>query len=109
MIPKEDELTELIIASVNHRDQQRQKGKEKKKIKPSNKEKKKATKKFLVGQVLDERGEKKRNLQGHTTEVASSKSFYPRCPWEEPQRNSCNGKPWLLMKGFCLEAGRRTT
>lgn len=50
-------------------------------------------------------GEKKRNLRGHTTEVASSKSFYPRCPWEEPQRNSCNGKPWLLMKGFAWRRG----
>lgn len=50
-------------------------------------------------------GGKKRNLRGHTTEVASSKSFYPRCPWEEPQRNSCNGKPWLLMKGFAWRRG----
>lgn len=49
--------------------------------------------------------EKKRNLQGHTTEVASSKGFDPRCPWEEPQQNSCNGKSWLLMKGFAWRRG----
>lgn len=93
---------EPIIALVNHHHQQRQKEKKKKDQTQSNKEK--TTKKFLVSQVLDER-KKKRNLQGHTTEVASSKSFYPRCPWEEPQRNSCNGKPWLLMKGFAWRRG----
>ena len=51
------------------------------------------------------RKKKQRNLRGYTSEVASSKSFYPRCPWEEPQRNSCNGKPWLLMKGFAWRRG----
>lgn len=114
--PKEDELTELIVAFLtNRRDQQRQKGEGEKKKKDqtkSNKDKKKKKKRpksFLWAKFWMRGGEKKRNLQGHTTEVASSKSFYPRCPWEEPQRNSCNGKPWLLMKGFCLEAGRRTT
>lgn len=107
--PKEDELTELIIASVNHRDQQRQKGKGKKKDQTVQQRKKKRPKSFLWAKFWMRGGKKKRNLQGHTTEVASSKSFYPRCPWEEPQRNSCNGKSWLLMKGFCLEAGRRTT
>ena len=65
--PKEDELTELIVAFLtNRRDQQRQKGEgeKKKKIKPSptktKKKKKKATEKFFVGQVLNERGRKKR-------------------------------------------------
>lgn len=62
------------------------------------KRKKEKAKKFLVSQ-------EKRNLQGHTTEVAPSKSLYPRCPWEEPQRNSCNGQPWLLMKGFAWRRG----
>lgn len=65
---------------------------------PTKGEKKEKAKKFLVSQ-------EKRNLQGHTTEVAPSKSFYPRCPWEEPQRNSCNGEPWLLMKGFAWRRG----
>lgn len=72
--------------------------KEKKTIKP-NKEKSLWWAKFWM------RGGKKRNLWGHTTEVASSKSFYPRCPWEEPQQNSCNGKSWLLMKGFAWRRG----
>lgn len=62
------------------------------------KEKKEKAKKFLVSQ-------EKRNLQGHTTEVAPSKSLYPRCPWEEAQQNSCNGQPWLLMKGFAWRRG----
>lgn len=48
---------------------------------------------------------KKKEKPARPTEVASSKSFYPRCPWEEPQRNSCNGKPWLLMKGFAWRRG----
>lgn len=79
-----------------------------KKIKPSQtaaqqrKEKKKTTKKFLVSQ-------EKRNLQGHTTEVAPSKGFLSpvsmgRTPAEQLQRQAM-----APHERFCLEAGRRTT
>lgn len=50
--------------------------------------------------------QEKRNLQGHTeVKWLPQRVFYPRCPWEEPQRNSCSGKPWLLMKGFACRRG----
>lgn len=79
---KDDELTGPIIKTNRVKSQ-------------PNKEKKKV----LVSQ-------EKRNLQGHTeVKWLPQRVFYPRCPWEEPQRNSCSGKPWLLMKGFACRRG----
>lgn len=102
---EDEEPTELITALVNHHHHDNKTKKKKKKDQTHPTAAQQRKKVSCEPSFGWEGVKKKRNLQGHTTEVASSKSFYPRCPWEEPQQNSCNGKPWLLMKGFAWRRG----